>query len=222
MHLSLAPRVFVAGGPIANDDLSWKVGGEPAVFAALNEQQMRRQVVEFSDRAAYAIKLGYLEDRPSRPPIGDYLAVLEAGIQAAHQKKMPVLVHSMTKDVSDALLDSGLDVYAHLPVDRPVSARFVSAVVAGDIAVTPTIAIFPRMADVLAGRFVVSYRLPRAGGLGNKCALDTREQLAASAEIGTSRRRAICIQEVRSYGPAPSLAFLSHPRTIDSLPSRDA
>ncbi len=151
MQMERAPRVLLAGGPISNSGLEWIFDGKPAVFAADTEDDMRALVRDFHEKGYDAIKLGFLGaemgvDTEFTPV--DYVPVLKAAADEAHGFGMPVLTHVMTAEAFEAVADSGLDAFAHITFDVPISAAAVDKVVEKRIKVAPTIAVFPKMIEV--------------------------------------------------------------------------
>jgi imidazolonepropionase-like amidohydrolase len=158
-QMDRAPRVLIAGGPIGNSGFEWIFDGADAVFAADTEAEMQTRIREFASLGADAIKLGYIgaamgSDTSSTPQ--QYRPVIEAAVQEAHRQGLPVLVHIMTKEEAEAFVDTGLDAFAHLPFDEPVSDEFISQVIERDIFIAPTIAVFPRIIDVMDERLVLN------------------------------------------------------------------
>lgn len=153
-RLEETPRVLVAGGPIANSGFEWVFDGEPAVFWADTEQQMREKVREFASHGADAIKLGYVG-----PAMGvqtevtpeAYAPIMRAAAKEAQLHGLPIVTHVMMKQEFEAVLDTGLDAFAHLAFDAAINDAAVEEVVAKDIAVAPTISVFTRMIEVFEG-----------------------------------------------------------------------
>ena len=149
--LEQAPRVLIAAGPISNSGLEWIFDDAPAVFAADTPEAMIALIRDFHSRGADAIKLGYIGElmgvETDMSPEA-YAPVLRAAADEAHRLGLPVITHVMAKREFEAVLDTGLDAYAHLAFDEPIDDATVRQVVERDIAVAPTIAIFPRMIEV--------------------------------------------------------------------------
>lgn len=161
-----APRILIAGGPIFNGGFEWIFDGAPAVFAADTPDDIRAMVRDFHDRGADAIKLGYDDPLPGTtdgPSVEQYAPVIRAAVDEAHSLGLPTLVHVMSKSAADGLTDTGLNAFAHLPFDEPVSDEFIAAIVKHSIFIAPTIAIGPRMADVFDDNLVLTDIEKRCG-----------------------------------------------------------
>jgi len=150
-ELDHAPRVLIAGGPTGNSGFEWIFDGEHATFSADTAEEITAIVRDFHARGADAIKLGYLGeamgvDTGVTPE--QYVPVLKAAAEAAHELGMPVLTHVMAASEFEPVVDSDLDAFAHITFDEPISDVAISKVVERGIKVAPTIAVFPRMIDV--------------------------------------------------------------------------
>ncbi len=157
--LEIAPRVLIAGGPIGNSGFEWIFDGKDAVFAADTQDAVRERIRHFASLGADAIKLGYIgaamgSTTDLTPQ--QYQPVMRAAVDEAHRLGLPVLTHIMTLEEAEAFIDTGLDAYAHLPFDQPVSDEFIAQVIERDIAIAPIIAVFPRMIEELDERLVLS------------------------------------------------------------------
>ncbi|WP_420640447.1 amidohydrolase family protein [Candidatus Leptofilum sp.] len=157
--LDIAPRILIAGGPIGNSGFEWIFDGADAVFAADTEEEIRAKVRHFAALGADAIKLGFigasLGSTTTFTP-AEFAPVLAAATAEAHELGMPVLTHIMMREEAEALIDTGMDVFAHLPFDQPVSDGFIDDIIERDIVIAPTISVFPRMMDVLSERLVLN------------------------------------------------------------------
>ena len=154
-----APRVLNAGGPIGNSGFEWIFDGEPAMYAADTAEEITALVQDFHGRGAEAIKLGFLGEAmgvETGVTPTDYVPVMRAAADAAHALDMPVLTHVMAAHVFEAIVDSGLDAFAHVAFDKPVNDAAIQKVVERGIKVAPTIAVFPRMLEVFDRSLVLS------------------------------------------------------------------
>ena len=150
--LEYAPQVLVAGGPIGENGVDLlKFEGKPTSFVARTEEDMRRTIRELKARGMDLIKLGYLGSLGSGEPVPleEYVPVLAAAADEAHKLGMPVLTHIMNRVEAEAIVDTNLDAFAHLPFDDATSDEFISRVVSNGVAVAPTLAVFKREIDVL-------------------------------------------------------------------------
>lgn len=152
----VAPRILVAGGPIANSGFEWIFDGKPATYTGDTEEELRSLVQGFDEKDAEGIKFGYIGSLPGAEPkltVEQFAPVLAAAIDEAHQRDLPTLVHIMEANEAHALVNTGLDAFAHLPFDEPASDEFVQTMVEKGIAAAPTIAVFQSIIEVFDGDF---------------------------------------------------------------------
>lgn len=151
-----APRILVAGGPIANTGFEWIFDGKPAVYTSDTVAGTRDIIKNFIELDAEGIKFGYIGSLPGAEPeltVEEYAPVLAAAIEEAHRHRLPTLVHIMQASEAHALVNTGLDAFAHLPMDEPASDEFVRRVVEKGIYIAPTIAVMAKIREVFDGKF---------------------------------------------------------------------
>ncbi len=116
-------------------------------------------VRKFNDPDAYGIKFGCFGSLPAAEPnlTPEQFAPLPAAeVEETHRRNLPTLVDIMEAGKAYALVDAGLNAFAHLPFGEPVSDAFVQKVVEKGIYVAPTIAAFPQMVKIFNGQSVPS------------------------------------------------------------------
>ncbi len=163
LELDAAPRVIVAGGPLAEGDpeaLFPDFGGEMCTFQASTPQEAREQVRAFKADGADLVKLGYLGaglGAPTGPSIEDYAPVLRAAVDESRRQGLRTVTHLMAAVHFETFLAEGIttDGFAHIPFDRrldPASdGDLIGAIRDSGIPVTGTITVFQPMVEVFDG-----------------------------------------------------------------------
>ena len=120
--LKVAPRVFLSGTLIANDDLDWYFDGALIADEIHSKDNIIELVRQHSELGVDLIKFAYVEFRSSHGlSLDEFIPILEAGVEEAHKLKLPVFVHIETSHTANALINIGLDSLIHLPGDKPVN-----------------------------------------------------------------------------------------------------
>ena len=162
-ELDGAPRVIVAGGPLAEGDpasLFPDFDGDACTFQATTPGEARTQIRIFKADGADLIKLGYLGPglgAATGPSLDEYLPVLEAAIAESKRQGLRTVTHLMAADHFETFLEGGLetDAFAHIPFDRKLDpeadAELIEAFETSGIPITGTVTVFQPMIEVLEG-----------------------------------------------------------------------
>ena len=181
-ELDVAPRVVVAGGPLAEGDpttLFPDFGGEMCTFQAITPEEARQQIRTFKADGADLVKLGYLGaglGGPTGISIDDYAPVLAAAVDESKKQGLRTVTHLMAAQHFQTFLERGLatDAFAHIPFDRKldpeVDKELIEAIGRSGIPVTGTITVFQPMIEVFDG---VRKLLPIEEGCGDPEIIDT-------------------------------------------------
>lgn len=114
-------RVFVAGSVVTGND----------------EASVRRQVNENADQGANFIKVRVDDNLGRTPKMSPSL--IDALIDQAHQRRLPVAVHLFYLDDAKTILRAGADFIAHSIRDLAVDEEFVDLAKQSDACYVPTL-----------------------------------------------------------------------------------